>query len=232
MRKNFSIAKYFIVGPENAIALPVRELLEIVVEEGFTCIQIRSKTVDAKEQIELCRTAAEIIARADKENEIALLVNDRLDVALAARELGIKVDGVHVGQTDIPPAVCRKYLGDSAVIGLSAPTSDLLDYVRTARLSDVDYLGAGPLHPSVSKADCGRDEYGKIITRNLDELTELSRISSLPVVVGGGVTKDDLAALKKTNCNGFFVISAIASASDPKRAAHELSTTWDSAPIN
>ena len=74
----------------------------------------------ARELIALCREAADVLRELGKSDEVVLLVNDRLDVALAAREAGIKVDGIHVGQSDIPAGVCRKYLGDDAVIGLSA----------------------------------------------------------------------------------------------------------------
>ena len=73
------------------------------------------------------------------------------------------------------------------------------------------------------------DEYGRIITRNYAELTELAAVSPVPVVVGGGVIASDLSELKKTGCAGFFVISAIASAPDPAAAAKELADCWDKA---
>lgn len=71
--------------------------------------QIKSKVASARELIELARLAAEVIALLGKSDEVALLVDDRLNVVLAARKQGIKVDGVHVGQSDIPVAVCREY---------------------------------------------------------------------------------------------------------------------------
>ena len=148
-------------------------------------------------------------------------------MALAARKLGIKVDGVHVGQGDIPVSICRDYLGEDCIVGLSARSQDLFDYVKTADVSQIDYFGAGPLRPSVTKLDCGRDENGNILTRNFEELTELAAISPIPVVVGGGVTAADLPALKKTGVAGFFVVSAIASADDPSAAALELARMWD-----
>ena len=216
-------------------------MIHAVVDAGFTCIQIRSKEAGAKELIRLCREAAEIIAAAGKADDITLVVDDRLDVVLAAREEGIKVDGIHVGQSDIPVEVCRKYLGEDSVVGLSAPSRDLINYAKTADVSGIDYFGAGPLRPSISKKDCGMDEpsiskkdcgmdeYGRIITRNYAELTELAAVSPVPVVVGGGVMASDLAELKKTGCAGFFVISAIASAPDPAAAAKELADCWDKA---
>ena len=89
-------------------------------------------------------------------------------------------------------------------MGLSARSQDLFDYVKTADVSQIDYFGAGPLRPSVTKLDCGRDENGNILTRNFEELTELAAISPIPVVVGGGVTAAELARPQKDRRCGIF----------------------------
>lgn len=229
MRERLDISKYFVIGPENTKGRSVSQMVQAAVDGGFTCIQIRSKEAGAREMIAFCKEAAEVIAKAGKSDRVALLVDDRLDVALAARGQGIKVDGIHVGQSDIPVEVCRKYLGEDAIVGLSAPSKDLIRYVRETDISDIDYFGAGPLRPSVSKKDCGMDETGKIVVRTLEELTDLAAVSSVPIVVGGGVTAEDLPQLAKTGVAGFFVISAIASAEDPDKAAKKLANTWDEA---
>ena len=156
-----------------------------------------------------------------------LVVDDRLDVVLAAREQGIKVDGIHVGQTDIPVSVCRKYLGSDAIIGLSAPTKDLINYVKNYDVSQIDYFGAGPVHETSTKPDCGMDENGKVITRTFAELKELAEASPIPVVVGGGVKTKDIKPLKQTGVHGFFVVSAVAGAADPFTAAKELVDAWN-----
>lgn len=229
MRKRFSIAKYLVVGPENTQGRPVPGIVAAAAEAGFTCIQIRSKTASAGELVRLCGECAETLARLGKSDTVALLVDDRLDVVLAARKRGFKVDGIHVGQSDIPADVCRDYLGEESVIGLSAPTRDLIGFVQSPEaLNGIDYIGAGPLHPTPTKSDCGLDETtGEIIVRSLAELRELARLSPVPVVVGGGVKVDDLPRLATTGVDGFFVVSAIASAPDPARAAQELSRAWD-----
>ncbi len=228
-RRNFSIEKYFVVGPENTLGRPVRTMIEAVAAAGFTCIQLRSKVASAREMLALAREAAEVIAAAGRTEQTALLIDDRLDIALAARELGIAVDGVHVGQSDVPVAVCRKYLGPEAVIGLSAPTGELFDYVKTTDVHDIDYFGAGPLRPTNTKPDCGLAADGTIVTRSLEELTALAKVSPLPVVVGGGVKQYDLAALKKTGIDGFFIVSAVSEAADPFAAARALAETWEAA---
>ena len=229
MRKNFDLSAYLVIGPENKNGRPAARIIPEAVRAGFTFVQIRSKTAEARELIDLTRAAAEIIAAQEKSERVALVVNDRLDVVLAARDAGVKVDGIHVWQSDIPPEICRKYLGADAIVGLSARTSALIDYVRTCDTSCVDYFGAGPLHPTATKPDAGRDAAGHVVTRTIEELAELHRVSPLPVVVGGGVKAADLPALRATGVEGFFVVSAVAGAAHPFAAAEELVHIWRSA---
>ena len=226
IRKNFDISAYLVVGRENTLGRSVAQIVEDAVRAGFTFVQIRSKECDAKYIMEDCRESARAIARLGKSESVALVVNDRLDVALACLEAGIKIDGIHVGQTDIPVSVCRKYLGENAIVGLSARTDHLIDYVKSAGTEGIDYFGAGPLHETATKPDCGRGENGIVVTRSLEELSELHRISPLPVVVGGGVKKADIPALKGTGVEGFFVVSAVAGAEDPYTAAKALTEAW------
>ena len=226
MRNKFDLSAYLVIGPENTNGRPIARVIAEAVCAGFTFVQIRAKHTDAREVIGLTRAAADVIAAQGRSDCVALVVNDRLDVVLAAREQGIKVDGVHVGQTDIPPDVCRKYLGADAIIGLSARISELLDYVSHCDTSCIDYFGAGPLHATPTKPEAGRTASGEIVTRSLEELTQLHRISPVPVVVGGGVKAADLPALKATGVEGFFVVSAVAGAMHPYAAAEELVRIW------
>ena len=224
MRKNFDLSAYLVIGPENT-EKPVAEVVKAAVAAGFTFVQIRAKNSSAREIISILKNCATVIDELKKSSSVALVVNDRLDIALAAIERGIKVDGIHVGQSDIPVDVCRKYLGENKIIGLSARTENLIDYVKTADVSDVDYFGAGPLHETPTKPDCGLVN-GKIITRSFDELAELAKISPIPIVAGGGVKLADIPALVKTKVNGFFVVSAVAGADNPFDAASELVNAW------
>ncbi|HCB99914.1 MAG TPA: thiamine phosphate synthase [Ruminococcaceae bacterium] len=225
-RKSLDISAYFVVGPENTKGRPVAPMIKEVISSGFTCIQIRSKIASARELMNLTREAANSIAEVGKTNTVSLLVDDRLDVVLAARKQGIKVDGVHVGQSDIPPEICRAYLGEDSIVGLSARTDELFDYIKTADVSQIDYFGVGPVHETQTKPDCGLDQNGNVITRSFADLTRLVKISPIPVVVGGGVKLDDIPPLAKTGVNGFFVVSAIAGAHDPKVEATKLKKTW------
>ena len=224
MRKKFDLSAYLVIGPENT-EKPVAEVVKAAVAAGFTFVQIRAKNSSARETISILKNCAAAIDELKKSSSVALVVNDRLDIALAAIERGIKVDGIHVGQSDIPVDVCRKYLGDNAIIGLSARTENLIDYVKTADVSDVDYFGAGPLHETPTKPDCGLLN-GKIITRSFDELAELAKISPVPIVAGGGVKLKDIPELAKTKVSGFFVVSAVAGANNPFDAASQLVNAW------
>ena len=156
IRDNLDISAYLVLGPENTLGRPVGDVVAQALDAGFTCIQVRSKVASAREIIALTGDAAQAIAQAGKTGQVALLIDDRLDCVLAAREQGIAVDGVHVGQSDIPVEVCRKLLGPDAIVGLSARCEEMLEYVKTADMSLVDYLGIGPLHETETKRDCGR----------------------------------------------------------------------------
>ena len=227
IRERLNISAYLVIGPENCTR-PVEEVVASAVSEGFTCVQIRSKVATAREMISILKKSAAAIHNLGKSDSVALLVDDRLDVVLAAREVGIKVDGVHVGQSDIPVDVCRKFLGADSVVGLSARTEELIDYVRTADVSQIDYFGAGPLHQTPTKLDAGKTSDGKFITHGFEEIASLVKVSPIPVVVGGGVKLKDISALRATKVQGFFVVSAVASADDPKLAARELVNAWHS----
>ena len=220
------VSAYLLIGPENTNGRPVEEVVRAVLNAGFTCIQLRSKVASARKLINLAARCADVIDELKKSDTVALLIDDRLDVAIAARVEGIKVDGVHVGQDDIPPSVCRKYLGDEAIVGFTPRKQNMIDYIKSHDLTGVDYLGVGPIHESKSKPEAGRQSDGSVITRTLEELNEVVRITPVPVVIGGGVTVGDLPKIAQTGVNGFFVISAIAGAIDPYLAAKDLVETW------
>lgn len=226
IREKLDILAYLVLGPENTLGRPVADVVRAALDAGFTIVQVRSKVAGARELMECARSVADVIAEAGKADTVPLLIDDRLDVALACRDAGIKVDGVHVGQSDIPVEVCRRYLGEDSIVGLSAAAHEMRRYIETADTSQVDYLGVGPLHETATKPDCGLDDDGHVITRSLEELAELRRVSPKPIVVGGGVKAADIPALAKTGVDGFFVVSAVAGAPEPYAAAKELVDLW------
>ena len=229
MRDMLDISAYLVLGPENTLGRPVADIVAQAIDAGFTCIQVRSKECSARELIGCTAQVARVIEQAGASERVALLIDDRLDAVYAARLQGVKVDGVHVGQTDIPVGACRSLLGPDAVVGLSARTAEMLEYVKTADMSLVDYLGVGPLHETATKRDCGLAPDGSVITKSLDDLRELHVASPVPIVVGGGVKLADIAPLARTGVDGFFVVSAVCAADNPRAAAAELVEAWKAA---
>ena len=229
IRESLDIGAYLVAGPENCKGRLFGKVVRQAVDAGFTCVQVRAKDCSARQMMDCVREAEQAIASAGKQDRVALLVNDRLDVALACRDAGMKVDGIHVGQTDIPVEVCRRYLGSDAIVGLSAGVRQMIDYVRAFDASCVDYFGVGPLHETETKKDLQKREDGSVITRTIDELEELARITPVPVVVGGGVKLPDISVIKATGLHGFFVVSAVCGAHDPYSAARELVDAWGEA---
>lgn len=225
MSKNFNLKAYLVIGEENTKGRAVENIVKDAVDAGFTMVQIRSKVASARDIIECLRASADAVK--NSANDATLIVNDRLDIFLAAKDMGIKVDGLHLGQKDIPPSTARKYIGEGAVLGVSARAYELIDYMKNADTSFIDYFGAGPLHLTPTKPDAGKRADGSFETRTLSELTELAKISKIPVVVGGGVKANDLPNLKKTGVDGFFVVSAVAGAENPYLAAKEMVEVWD-----
>ena len=102
IRDNLDISAYLVLGPENTLGRPVGDVVAQALDAGFTCIQVRSKVASAREIIALTGDAAQAIAQAGKTGQVALLIDDRLDCVLAAREQGIAVDGVHVARATFP----------------------------------------------------------------------------------------------------------------------------------
>ena len=129
MRDNLNISAYLVLGPENTLGRPVGDIVAQALAAGFTIIQVRSKVCGARELMACAEEAARAIAAAGAQDRVPLLIDDRLDVALAARDAGIKVDGVHVGQSDVPVETCRRYLGEDAIVGLSARAHEMHDQV-------------------------------------------------------------------------------------------------------
>jgi thiamine-phosphate pyrophosphorylase len=233
MRRNFDLSFYFVIGPENTNGRDFGDIVRQAIAGGITFLQVRAKYADAREVMALAETAANEIKAAGKENAIALVIDDRVDAAQALRLAGVHVDGVHLGQSDIPVQYARRILGEDAIIGLSARAKDVFGYIKNfndganSNVGDVDYFGAGPIRATPTKPDCGLVD-GVVLERTFDEIRELKRLSPLPVVVGGGVKLADIQPLKQTGVDGFFVVSAISQAQNPELAARELLVAWQS----
>lgn len=227
MRECFDLRAYFVVGPDDTKGRPVTDVVAAALRGGATFVQLRAKHADARELTDMARAIANVIDSAGKADTVAIVIDDRTDVAWQCRQLGIKIDGVHIGQDDMMPEQARAMLGPDAIIGLSAET---LQHIATANaLPDgvVDYIGAGPLHYTATKPEAAAVEAdGTKHALGIAGAQSLCDASRYPVVVGGGVHTDDIPALARTTAAGWFVVSAIAAADDPESATRQLISAW------
>ena len=130
MRDSFDLSAYFVVGPEDCKGRPLTDVVDQALHGGATFIQLRAKEADASELTDMARDIAQIIEDNEKSDSVAFVIDDRADVVWQARRKGIKVDGVHIGQTDMEPREARALLGDEAIVGLSAETESLVRLIN------------------------------------------------------------------------------------------------------
>ena len=185
---------------------------------GAGMIQVRDKQASTAELLELTCAVAAAVHRARPCARV--VVDDRADVAFAARRLGAEVHGVHLGQDDLPVASARAMLGPEAIIGLTTGT---LETVRGAEeLQELlDYVGAGPFRPTPTK-DSGRTPLG------VDGYRSLVAETGLPVVAIGGITAQDVPSLARTGIAGVALVRELMDADDPERAAREIVSALES----
>ena len=194
---------YLVLDPELARGRPLTEVAREAIEGGVSMLQLRYKGAKAREFLELAQRIKEVSA----ECRIPLIINDRLDIALAAG-----ADGVHLGQEDLPSQEARRILGSQMILGVSA---GCLQEAQDAENAGASYIGLGSIFPTSSKPDAGRPIGAGVIA----EVTQVVRI---PVVAIGGIQVDNAEEVIQKGASGVAVISAILQAKDSKRAAQQL----------
>ncbi|WP_306319989.1 MULTISPECIES: thiamine phosphate synthase [unclassified Streptomyces] len=213
------LSVYLVTDPDQCAALgrTVADTVARAVAGGVTAVQVREKRAGGREFLRTVLDVAEVLPE-----HVALIVNDRVDVFLAARASGARVTGVHVGQSDLPAASVRQLIGDDAVLGLSAATRE---EVRAAAKDParVDHIGIGALHATRTKADAPAP-------LGHEGFAELVRGSPLPAVAIGGVTPEDLPHLRAAGAAGAAVVSGICAADDPRTAARTYADAWSHDP--
>ncbi|WP_277454575.1 thiamine phosphate synthase [Janibacter sp. DB-40] len=185
---------------------------------GAGVVQVRCKHLLAGDLLTLVTAVAEAVARVAPSTRV--LVNDRADVAHAARRRGVAVHGVHLGQADLPVAEARALLGPDAIIGLTAGTLDLVGQAESRRGADrPDYLGCGPFRPTPTK-DIGRPPV------TLAGYPARVAATRLPVLAIGDVTVADVPALAGTGVAGVALVREIMGAGDPAAATRACLAAW------
>ena len=185
---------------DSALAAP-RALIDVVaaaVRGGVTAVQLREKDCCTREFVELARALKAAVT-------VPLIVNDRVDVALAA-----DADGVHVGQSDMDCRDVRRILGSSAIVGLSVEKPE-----QAAADLPVDYFGVGPIFATPTKSDAA-SAWG------LEPLAALRARTRRQLIAIGGIHAGNAHQVMEAGADGIAVVSAICTAPDPEAAAREL----------
>jgi thiamine-phosphate pyrophosphorylase len=201
--RDFDLGVYLVTDRACCGARSVEEVVSAAIDAGVTLVQLRDKNIDARPMLALGRRLLELLRPAG----IGLIVNDRIDVALA-----LDAEGVHIGQQDMPYAEARRQLGPTKIIGVSVGSEA---EARQAAGWDVDYVGVGPVYPTATKQDAG-------MALGADETARLARISGHRAVAIGGIDVTNAAALYAAGLEGVAVISAICAAPDPGAATRSL----------
>lgn len=179
------------------------EVVQAAVAGGVTCVQLREKHCSTREFIDQARTLKPFL----KAQGVPLIINDRLDVALA-----VKADGLHLGQQDMAITDARSIVGNSMIIGISAESID--DAIR-AESQGADYIGVSPVFATPTKTDTAPP-------LGLEGIRRIRRAVTLPIVGIGGVNHQTAGSVIGAGADGIAVVSAIVSADDPEQAARDL----------
>jgi thiamine-phosphate pyrophosphorylase len=206
----FDLSLYLVT--DRALSGPrgVVETVRRALAGGVTMVQLRDPDAKTRPLLAEARALAALL----KPLRIPFIVNDRVDVALAA-----DADGVHVGQSDMDASDARRLIGPDRILGLSITEASQLS---DPGLALVDYLGVGPIFSTATKPDAAPP-------LGLEGLSAIRAMTRLPIVAIGGITPENAAAVIAAGADGVSVVSAIVAAPDPAVAAGDLLAIVDKA---
>ena len=194
---------YLVTDRGLSLGRSTREIVEMAVRGGATCVQLREKTASTREFIREALAIKDLLAT----HQVPLIINDRLDVAMA-----VDAEGVHLGQKDMALEVAQSIAGDRMLIGISVES--LADAIAATE-GGADYLGVSPIYDTPTKTDTAP-------ALGLKGLAEIRRTVKTPLVAIGGLNVDNAAEVIRSGADGVAVVSAIVSAEDPEKAARQL----------
>lgn len=199
---------YLVTDQSGAAGQTLNDVVAAAVQGGVTCVQLREKQLNTRDFFAQAMMLKQLLYPYG----IPLVINDRIDVALACG-----AQGVHLGQSDMPVAQARQLLPPEVFIGWSVETMD--DVIRSHALA-VDYLGVSPIHATPTKTDTQRP-WG------LDGLRQVRAATTLPLVAIGGIHAGNARAVLSAGADGLAVVSALCAAPDPYAAAVALKKVMD-----
>ena len=194
---------YLVTDRELSLGRSLEEVVSEAVKGGVTVVQLREKDASTGEFIELARRLMKLL----KPLRIPLIINDRVDVALA-----VDADGVHIGQSDMSYEDARRLLGPDKIIGLSVES---FEDIEAANALDVDYIGISPVYGTPTKTDTA-EPFG------LEGLRKAVQMSAHPTVAIGGMNASTIAEVMAAGTDGVAVVSAICSAENIRKATSDL----------
>lgn len=200
--KSLDMKLYFITDSTTVPSDCFLPVVEAACKGGATIVQLREKDKSTREYMDLAVATHEITARYG----IPLIIDDRVDVALA-----VGAEGVHVGQSDMPVGIARKIMGPDKIIGATTKT---IPQALEAYEQGADYLGCGAIYPTTTHV--------KTVITPVETLKEIVKAVPVPVNAIGGLNKDNIFVLKGSGIAGICVVSAIMKAADPELATREL----------
>ena len=202
------LALYLVTDRGLALGRDIESVVLQAVKGGVTLVQLREKDIDTREFIALGLRLKAALAGSG----VPLLINDRVDVALA-----VDADGVHIGQSDMPYGIARRLLGPDKIIGLSVET---MDEVIQANGLDVDYVAVSPVFSTHTKTDT-------LTPFGYDGLEKACRLTKHPICGIGGMNADTVGRAIACGADGVAVVSGIVSAPDPCAASKNLKSIID-----
>lgn len=202
MKPKIDYSIYLVTDRDLMSTETLEEAVEKAIIGGCTLIQLREKDCSS---LDFYNTAVKVKEITDKHN-IPLIINDRVDIALA-----VDAAGVHVGQSDIPAAIVRKVIGNDKILGVSTGS---VNEALEAEKNGADYLGVGAMYSTGTKKDAD--------STSMNELRKIRENVSIPIVVIGGINKDRVKDFKGIGIDGLAIVSAIIAKEDITTAAKEL----------
>lgn len=200
--KNFNTGLYFITDSTGFEEEEFLYRIEEALKGGTTLIQLREKERTTREYIDIAVKVHELA----KKYDVPLIIDDRVDVAMA-----VDAEGVHVGQSDMPVDMARKMLGEDKIIGATAKT---VEAAKEAYEKGADYLGVGAIYPTTTKV--------KTVLTSVETLAEICKAVPIPVNAIGGLNINNIDILEGIDIDGICVVSAIMKAENPFEAAKAL----------
>ena len=200
---SFDLSLYLVTDRSLSHGRSLETIVSEAVKGGVTMVQLREKESATKDFYQLAVNLKKHLAS----YKIPLIINDRLDIALACN-----AEGLHIGQNDIPYAIARQWLGKDKIIGLSVENEE--DALKANQL-DIDYIGISPVFGTPTKTDTAP-------ALGLEGVYKISKISRHPSVGIGGINHTNAADIIRNGADGVAVVSAIMSAGNPQEEAEKL----------